>query len=161
MKKLISLILVFACAFMCASAFATTDVTVAVLDEIYGSSLELSYSFLGGYLELDMIEGTMTYLLTDEDYILEFYTYEGDAYIWNGEMDIGESITGALAVADTFDEDFGLFLIFLVGDDGSDLFAYCPSLSDADLADLNGEVYNDFEAYSDVVIDAYVDMVIG
>lgn len=101
------------------------------------------------------MEGTMLFLLSEKEYIFEYYSENG-AYDWYGEeSEKYESIINALAIAGTFVEDYLVYLIVLVGEDSTATYMLAPSLDDSDLAE---GLYNDYDAFSDAVLDCYIDM---
>lgn len=161
MKKLISLILVLACVFMCASAFATTaydDIIVEFLDVILGEGTSSSDSFFEYMYETEAFENSLYCYCYGDGFMLEYCDTDGYSHMWNSANLTDAAISSALAIAEVLDDSYFAYFMLYYNDEGSGKLLYLPSMSEQYEHD---DWYYDFESFSNAALDMYIDMFIS
>lgn len=158
MKKLISLILVFACVFMCMAANAASyndDIIVEFLDVILGEGSEASDSFFEYMYGTEAFQNSLYCYLYGDGFMLEYRDINGYSHLWNSANLTDAPISSALAIAEVLDDDYFAYFLLLFNNEGSGKLLYLPSMSEQYEHD---DWYYDFESFNDAALDLYIDM---
>lgn len=158
MKKTIAVLLTLICLLTCTGVCAETAVSAdelipEVLAEVYGEPAVFSVSVVGDMFATEVPKGSVSYVISESEFICEYYGNDEVAHAWTYEgTDPMECMEQVLAVAESLYEYYNAFILVFVTDDNAEIVMLTPVLGDVLLSE---GIYNDYEAFCGAAMELY------